>query len=301
MLSQEIEHAWNLIILSLQQIIYLNETLTLDNLYGVHESINNLLDNEKPNESKLINLKENVTKHKLNIKTAKQKLETSQNKLQILIKHFQKEKTNNHDNNAHIIEESKALFTKFNLCSTEQTDLIPKDFERSSQHESKQILTIGEKEKKKNDNIQEEKKLGRQYYRSEYNPASSIYKGSEVAYMLKTRPLQELIQCEVVNILDDGTNFELQDPVPDENNNMSLIFKANYKEILFIPTPDETKNLLDYPSKTRVLARYPETTTFYPATVIGTKKDGTVRLKFDGEEEVNKETEVERRLVLHYS
>ena len=47
-----------------------------------------------------------------------------------------------------------------------------------------------------------------------------------------------------------------------------------------------------------MLARYPETTTFYPAVVVGHRRDGTVRLKFDGEEEVNKETEVERRLVL---
>lgn len=47
-----------------------------------------------------------------------------------------------------------------------------------------------------------------------------------------------------------------------------------------------------------MLARYPDTSTFYPAIVVGHKKDGRVRLKFDGEEEVNKETEVERRLVL---
>jgi len=49
-----------------------------------------------------------------------------------------------------------------------------------------------------------------------------------------------------------------------------------------------------------VLARYPETTTFYPAEVIGTKRDGRCRLRFEGEEEEGKETEVDRRLVLPY-
>ncbi|OLL25369.1 SAGA-associated factor 29 [Neolecta irregularis DAH-3] len=50
---------------------------------------------------------------------------------------------------------------------------------------------------------------------------------------------------------------------------------------------------------TTVLARYPETTTFYRAEFIGMKRDGvSCRLRFEGEEEAGKETEVERRLVI---
>lgn len=51
----------------------------------------------------------------------------------------------------------------------------------------------------------------------------------------------------------------------------------------------------------KVLARYPETTTFYPAEIMGYKKDGTCKLRFEGEEEVGKLTEVERKLVLPYA
>ncbi|KAG2730744.1 hypothetical protein G9P44_006321, partial [Scheffersomyces stipitis] len=68
--------------------------------------------------------------------------------------------------------------------------------------------------------------------------------------------------------------------------------------ILLIPPLVEVGDLVNYPYGTKVLARYPETTTFYPAIVVGNRKDGNVRLKFDGEEEVNKETEKSRD-VLH--
>lgn len=139
---------------------------------------------------------------------------------------------------------------------------------------------------------------GRAYYTSKYNPTEPIEVGSEVAYKLKNRHFEEWIQCEVMKVIGDGLKFEIRDPEPDENNNPGQTFKANYKEILLIP-PVLTE-LVNYPFGTKVLARYPETTTFYPAVVMGSKKDGTVRLKFDGEEEVNKETEVERRLVLPF-
>ena len=47
-----------------------------------------------------------------------------------------------------------------------------------------------------------------------------------------------------------------------------------------------------------MLARYPETTTFYRAEVTGVKKD-VYRLKF--EDDQNKEMEVDRRFVLDMS
>lgn len=46
-----------------------------------------------------------------------------------------------------------------------------------------------------------------------------------------------------------------------------------------------------------MLARYPETTTFYRAKVISMKKD-SCRLNFEGEDEKDKETDVDRRYVL---
>lgn len=143
-----------------------------------------------------------------------------------------------------------------------------------------------------------QKKVGRLYYTSKYNSLEPVVLGSEVAYKLKNRHGEEWIQCEVTKILGDGMKFEIRDPEPDENNNPGQTFKANYKEIILISPPGQS--FPNYPYGFKVLARYPETTTFYPAVVVGTKKDGTVRLKFDGEEEANKETEVDRRSVLPF-
>ncbi|ODQ78877.1 hypothetical protein BABINDRAFT_162547 [Babjeviella inositovora NRRL Y-12698] len=168
--------------------------------------------------------------------------------------------------------------------------------------------TVAQPKPKKTD---AKSKRGRSFYTSVYNPSDPVTIGSEVAYRLRQRNhnpyggasasgMSEWIQCEVLKVLADGTKFEIRDPEPDENNNPGQIFKASYKEILLVPTPDEARELINYPYGTKVLARYPETTTFYLAEVIGTKRDGRCRLRFDGEEEEGKETEVERRLVLPY-
>nr|3MP1_A Chain A, Maltose-binding periplasmic protein,LINKER,SAGA-associated factor 29 [synthetic construct]3MP6_A Chain A, Maltose-binding periplasmic protein,LINKER,SAGA-associated factor 29 [synthetic construct]3MP8_A Chain A, Maltose-binding periplasmic protein,LINKER,SAGA-associated factor 29 [synthetic construct] len=138
--------------------------------------------------------------------------------------------------------------------------------------------------------------FGSSYWTSEYNPNAPILVGSEVAYKPRRGSADgEWIQCEVLKVVADGTRFEVRDPEPDELGNSGKVYKCNRKELLLIPPGFPTKN---YPPGTKVLARYPETTTFYPAIVIGTKRDGTCRLRFDGEEEVDKETEVTRRLVL---
>ncbi|KAK9451887.1 SGF29 tudor-like domain-containing protein [Limtongia smithiae] len=124
--------------------------------------------------------------------------------------------------------------------------------------------------------------------------------GSQVAFRPKKQKGAdaEWIQCEITKIMGDGSKvrYEVQDPEPDENNNPGQMYKAGPKDIILISS--NSADLQPYPTGTRVLARYPETTTFYRAEVIGTKRDGTCRLKFEGEEEVGKETEVERRLVL---
>jgi len=47
----------------------------------------------------------------------------------------------------------------------------------------------------------------------------------------------------------------------------------------------------------QVLARYPDTTTFYRAEVMAVSKKDGYRLKFEGEED-DKEMDVDRRFVL---
>ena len=63
--------------------------------------------------------------------------------------------------------------------------------------------------------------------------------------------------------------YEVQDPEPDEHGNTSQPYKANSTNIILIP--DDSSGLSPLPSGTMVLARYPETTTFYRAEVISTK------------------------------
>ena len=87
--------------------------------------------------------------------------------------------------------------------------------------------------------------------------------------------------------------YEVQDPEPDENGAPGDIYKANAAALIAIPTPDTS--LPDYYLGKIVLARYPETTTFYRAEVMGLRKD-TYRLRF--EDDQNQEMEVDRRYVL---
>lgn len=65
--------------------------------------------------------------------------------------------------------------------------------------------------------------------------------------------------------------------------------------MIAIPTPDMF--LAEYPVGKHVLARYPETTTFYRAEVTAFKKD-IYQLKF--EDDQNQEMEVARRYVLDF-
>ncbi|CAR30540.1 SGF29 C-terminal domain-containing protein [Lachancea thermotolerans] len=142
---------------------------------------------------------------------------------------------------------------------------------------------------------------GRSYWTSPYNPSEPIVLESEVAYRPKKGGDGEWFQCQVIKISSDGTRFEVRDPEPDELGNPGQMYKCNWKDVILIPARSAPKHQTpNYPSGTKVLARYPETTTFYPAVVIGHKRDGTCKLRFDGEEEVDKETEVARRLVLPF-
>lgn len=87
--------------------------------------------------------------------------------------------------------------------------------------------------------------------------------------------------------------YEIQDPVPDEKGAPGQVYKTSASALIAIARPDAL--LPEFVPGKRVLARYPETTTFYRAEVIGLKKE-TYRLKF--EDDQNQELEVARRYVL---
>jgi SAGA-associated factor 29 len=97
-------------------------------------------------------------------------------------------------------------------------------------------------------------------------------------------------------------SYEIQDPEPDDNGNPGQIYKASTAYLIPIPLPAvPLTSLPDFPKGKQVLARYPETTTFYKAEVMGMKKTAAgyfCRLRFEGEEEKDREVEVERRYVL---
>jgi len=63
--------------------------------------------------------------------------------------------------------------------------------------------------------------------------------------------------------------YEVQDPEPDEAGGHGTTYKASANAL--IPIPKDSTGLPQYPVGKQVLARYPETTTFYRAEVMGTK------------------------------
>ncbi|KAL8677830.1 MAG: hypothetical protein Q9186_005775 [Xanthomendoza sp. 1 TL-2023] len=127
--------------------------------------------------------------------------------------------------------------------------------------------------------------------------AGKFFIGAEVAYRLaKTKEDPQWIQCEIINIVDTAGNkkkYEVQDPEPDDNGQPGQIYKAYAAALIAIPSAETP--LPDYVVGKQVLARYPETTTFYRAIVTNVKKD-VYRLKFEDDNE--NEMEVTRRFVL---
>lgn len=124
--------------------------------------------------------------------------------------------------------------------------------------------------------------------------------GSQVAFRLRKQrgdEEEEWIQCQVTRVYSDGQRFEVKDPEPDENGNPGQSYKTSIRDIIPLPTDDELRAMPQFTAGSQVLARYPETTTFYRAEVTGTRRD-KYRLKFEGEDDADKETEVSRGLVL---
>ncbi|KAL9611852.1 MAG: hypothetical protein Q9167_003506 [Letrouitia subvulpina] len=144
--------------------------------------------------------------------------------------------------------------------------------------------------------------------------AGKFFVGADVAYRLaKQKEDPQWIQCTILSITEVGNkkrqislvflrrkfvanllnSYEIQDPEPDDNGAPGQIYKTSAAALIAIPSPDAI--LADYPVGKQVLARYPETTTFYRAVVTQVKKDG-YRLKFEDDNE--NEMEVTRRYVL---
>ena len=85
----------------------------------------------------------------------------------------------------------------------------------------------------------------------------------------------------------------MQDAEPEENNEPAMIFRTTASSLMAIPSADAELPL--FPVGRYVLARYPETTTFYRAEVMGHTEQG-YRLKF--EDDQDNKMDVPRRYVL---
>ncbi|MCJ1474403.1 SAGA HAT/Core module component [Lambiella insularis] len=125
-----------------------------------------------------------------------------------------------------------------------------------------------------------------------------FYVGAEVAYkQAKQREDgSQWIQCQIVGIQDLGNNkkrYEVRDPEPDEGG-PAQNYKAYASVLIAIPPADAV--LPDYPEGKHVLAKYPDTTAFYRAVVMGKTEQGLCRLKF--EDDQNQEMAMDRRFVL---
>ncbi|KAH9866113.1 hypothetical protein J1614_008677 [Plenodomus biglobosus] len=127
----------------------------------------------------------------------------------------------------------------------------------------------------------------------------------------------EGILCRVTSVIGEGKQrrYEIIDADPDPPT-PSVPYRASVNHLIPIPPPSTNTTLPDLPKGKNVLALYPGTTTFYKAEVVagwrvadwkvkreeGPGKDevveNLVRLRFEGEDEADREMSVERRYVL---
>jgi SAGA-associated factor 29 len=109
----------------------------------------------------------------------------------------------------------------------------------------------------------------------------------------------EGILCTITTVIGEGKGrrYEIIDVEPEEN---ASPYSARSSQMVAIPPTNE--GLPDPHLRKTVLAMYPSTTTFYRAEVTAVKgKDipaGHVKLKFEDEDEKNKESVVEKRYTL---
>ncbi|EDU43050.1 DUF1325 domain containing protein [Pyrenophora tritici-repentis] len=127
----------------------------------------------------------------------------------------------------------------------------------------------------------------------------------------------EGILCRVTSVIGEGKQrrYEIIDADPDPPS-PSVPYRASVNHLIPIPPPSGNATLPDLNKGKNVLALYPGTTTFYKAEVVAVwrqsdgrvkKEDGgkegetvenLVRLRFEGEDEADREMSVERRYVL---
>ncbi len=81
----------------------------------------------------------------------------------------------------------------------------------------------------------------------------------------------EWIQCNIIRVSGEGTKakYEVQDPEPDENGSPGQTYRTTTASMVYVP--NDNFGLVPYAKGAHVLARYPETTTFYRAEVIDSK------------------------------
>jgi SAGA-associated factor 29 len=105
--------------------------------------------------------------------------------------------------------------------------------------------------------------------------------------------------------------YEIIDADPDPPT-PSVPYRASVNHLIPIPPISSNATLPDLNKGKNVLALYPGTTTFYKAEVVavwrqadskvkkeeGEQAENMVRLRFEGEDEADREMSVERRYVL---
>jgi SAGA-associated factor 29 len=116
----------------------------------------------------------------------------------------------------------------------------------------------------------------------------------------------------VTSVIGEGKQrrYEIIDADPDPPT-PSVPYRASVNHLVAIPPPAANYTLPELPKKRSVLALYPGTTTFYRAEVVAQwavekvkkedsngKDENYVRLRFEGEDEADREMNVERRYVL---
>jgi len=106
----------------------------------------------------------------------------------------------------------------------------------------------------------------------------------------------EGILCEVTSVIGEGKQrrYEIRDIDPDLGDTATP-YRASLNQMT--PIPKAGVRLEELRGGMAVLALYPNTTTFYKAEIVKCV-DQIVRLRFEGEESAEVETEVERRYVL---
>ncbi|KAF2199471.1 hypothetical protein GQ43DRAFT_420194 [Delitschia confertaspora ATCC 74209] len=146
---------------------------------------------------------------------------------------------------------------------------------------------------------------------SKGDPRPRLRLNTEVLYRNKQRATEgEGMLCRVTSVIGEGKQrrYEIIDADPEPEVPVAP-HRASVNHLVPIPPPSANFTLPDLPARKHVLALYPGTTTFYKAEVVaGGRGDGGgkggdgmgnfVRLRFEGEDEADREMSVERRYVL---